>query len=215
MAKSLHSGHRSRVRERFLHVGLDTFEPHEVLELLLFEFIPVVNTNPLGHILIDRFGSVRRVLTATYDELIAVPGIGTKTAEGILGIFTYISNDICKWFCNSGPLTRYDIAFIADWFLGLTPSGSIGIIICGADHVFHDFVHLRVNDEDMLYRFAKQIVDVAHGQSYYLLIKDDFTFLSEEKIMCLRIMTGRVRTHMLDTFVFDGYHPVSLLHRDR
>lgn len=203
------------MRERFLSCGLDTFEEHEVLELLLFEFIPVLNTNTLGHILIERFGSVKRVLTATYDELINVPGIGSKTAVGMIGIFTYISNDICKWFCNSGPLTRYDIAFIADWFLGCTPTGSAGIIICGADHVFHDFVRIQMSDEDMLFLLARQIIEVAYGQSYYLLIKDDLTLLSEEKIMCLRVMTGHARTLMLDTFVLDGYRPVSLLHSGR
>ena len=31
-----HSGHRDRLRERYLSEGLDGFPPHNVLELLLF-----------------------------------------------------------------------------------------------------------------------------------------------------------------------------------
>ena len=33
---SLNDGHRERLRRRFSKEGLDHFEPHEVLELLLF-----------------------------------------------------------------------------------------------------------------------------------------------------------------------------------
>ena len=33
---SLHDGHRQRVRERFLNEGLEHFNEHQVLEMLLF-----------------------------------------------------------------------------------------------------------------------------------------------------------------------------------
>ena len=50
---SVHSGHRRRVRERFLNEGLDSFPPHNVLELLLFYGLPQKDTNELAHRLID------------------------------------------------------------------------------------------------------------------------------------------------------------------
>ena len=43
---NLHEGHRQRLKERFLREGLDHFEPHTVLELLLFYAVPsVIQTN--------------------------------------------------------------------------------------------------------------------------------------------------------------------------
>lgn len=42
---SLNEGHRERLRRRFQKEGLDNFEPHEVLELLLFYVIPRGNVN--------------------------------------------------------------------------------------------------------------------------------------------------------------------------
>ena len=36
MEEQLHTNHRERLRDRFLKDGLDSFEPHNVLELLLF-----------------------------------------------------------------------------------------------------------------------------------------------------------------------------------
>ena len=46
--KNIHEGHRERLRQRFLKEGLDGFQPHNVLELLLFYSIPVKDTNEEG-----------------------------------------------------------------------------------------------------------------------------------------------------------------------
>ena len=53
---SLHQGHRKRLRDRFIKNGLDCFEPHEVLELLLFSTIPRQDTNPVAHNLLNKYG---------------------------------------------------------------------------------------------------------------------------------------------------------------
>ena len=77
---NLHEGHRQRLKERFLREGLDHFEPHTVLELLLFYAVPQRDTNELAHRLIARFGSLDAVFDAAFDELCAVEGIGRNTA---------------------------------------------------------------------------------------------------------------------------------------
>ena len=65
------SGHRDRVRERFLNskASLDTFQDYEVLELLLFYAIPRKDTKPVAKDLIARFGSLPAVLDASVEEL--------------------------------------------------------------------------------------------------------------------------------------------------
>lgn len=65
-----HSGHRNRLRKKFLTNGLDGFEDHEALELLLFYAIPRKDTNPIAHRLLDDFGSVSAVLDAPIDRLV-------------------------------------------------------------------------------------------------------------------------------------------------
>ena len=40
MDQGNHAGHRVRLRARYLQEGLDGFEPHEMLELLLTYAIP-------------------------------------------------------------------------------------------------------------------------------------------------------------------------------
>lgn len=76
----VHAGHRERLRSRAEAVGLSSFQPHEVLELLLTQVIPQRDVNQLAHSLIDAFGSVRAVLAADEEELVRVPGIGPRAA---------------------------------------------------------------------------------------------------------------------------------------
>ena len=75
MDKNPHKGHRQRVKNRVLREGVDSFEDHQILELLLFYCIPMKDTNELAHLLIDRFGSLAGVLDARPEDLCAVTGI--------------------------------------------------------------------------------------------------------------------------------------------
>ena len=77
---SIHSGHRQRLKERYLEHGLENFSDIEALELLLTFALPRRDTNPIAHALLDCFGSYRQVLEADIQDLIRVPGIGQNAA---------------------------------------------------------------------------------------------------------------------------------------
>lgn len=85
MDKNPHKGHRQRVKNRVLREGIDSFEDHQILELLLFYCIPMKDTNELAHQLIDRFGSLAGVLDARPEDLCAVTGI-TETSGILLNL---------------------------------------------------------------------------------------------------------------------------------
>ena len=80
MADNLHSGHRDRLKKRFLQQGLDGFTDVQALELLLFYSIPRQDTNPIAHRLLNHFGSLSQVLEAPPEELTRVGGIGENSA---------------------------------------------------------------------------------------------------------------------------------------
>ncbi len=70
MSNDLHKNHRKRVRERFKKDNdLDSFEEHQVLELLLFYAIPRRDTNELAHKMINEFGSLYNLMNANPDEI--------------------------------------------------------------------------------------------------------------------------------------------------
>ena len=78
--KSIHSGHRERIRNRVRNEGMYSFSEHEVLELLLTYAIPRQDVNPLAHELIARFGRLSNVLEADEKELLQVKGMGASAA---------------------------------------------------------------------------------------------------------------------------------------
>lgn len=75
-----HKNHRARLRQTFRKTGIENMPEHNVLELLLFYSIPRIDTNELAHRLIERFGSLRRVFDASYEQLLEVDGMGESSA---------------------------------------------------------------------------------------------------------------------------------------
>lgn len=78
----MHEGHRKRIMDR-LKSGPDSLQDHEILEILLFNALPRVNTNPIAHDLIKSFGSLSGVFSASVEQLCSVRGIGSSAAEYI------------------------------------------------------------------------------------------------------------------------------------
>ncbi len=67
--KNIHKGHRQRMRHKFLLSGLDDFEQHQALELLLYYAVPRCDTNPMAHRLLEHFGSISAIFDAPVDVL--------------------------------------------------------------------------------------------------------------------------------------------------
>ena len=83
MAKesSQHKGHRQRMRARVEQYGLESLEPHEALEYVLYITNTRKDTNGLAHVLMDRFGDFAGVLDASEEDLLTVEGVGPSTAR--------------------------------------------------------------------------------------------------------------------------------------
>jgi len=67
--KNFKTGHRKRLRERYIKNGIDSLAEHEILEFLLFHSIPRVDTKPLAYRLLETYGSVSNVISASFDSL--------------------------------------------------------------------------------------------------------------------------------------------------
>ncbi len=89
----LHEGHRMRMRQRALVGGLQSLAPHEVIELILFYAVPRRDVNGVAHELIDKFGSVGGVLSASKTDLMSVRGVGEHAAD----LFTALNNCVSSY----------------------------------------------------------------------------------------------------------------------
>lgn len=70
------SGHRGRMRKRFLHDYGQAMADYEILEMLLFSAFPRGDTKALAKDLLHEFGSLAGVLNAQSAELGRVAGVG-------------------------------------------------------------------------------------------------------------------------------------------
>jgi len=94
--ENLHSGHRNRLRKRAVENGLNSFNEHQILELILSFYLPRVDTNPIAHKLIKEFGSLALVLEAETKDLLSVSGMGEKSAS-----FLHLIPEILKSYKKS------------------------------------------------------------------------------------------------------------------
>ena len=92
---NIHEGHRARMLDRF-NKDPNGFAEHELLEILLYSFIPRVNTNFIAHDLINVFGSLEGVFSASPKELASIEGVGEKTSCNIALLGSIINNIINK-----------------------------------------------------------------------------------------------------------------------
>lgn len=109
---SIHQNHRQRIKKRFIEIGLAGLHDHEILELLLTYAIPRRDVNPIGHALIDRFGSLSGVFEASILELQEVDGVGENCAILLhlcLELFRKYDVDRKEQSMNGSFLTSSDL----------------------------------------------------------------------------------------------------------
>lgn len=89
------SGHRKRLRERFLNSGLDGFLDYEIVELLLTLGTPRRDCKQLAKEVINKFKNLTSVLDAGTEDLQKIKGIGPSNIFGIK-LFQAISEKYAK-----------------------------------------------------------------------------------------------------------------------
>ena len=79
-----YSGHRNRIKERFLKSSKGSLSDLELLELMLFWSIPRKDVKPIANILINSFGSLGGLVNASYNRLASTKEISKSTITNIL-----------------------------------------------------------------------------------------------------------------------------------
>lgn len=108
---NLKAGHRKRVREKYRRLGsFQSYQPYEVLELLLFYAIPRRDTKEIAKNLISAFGSVKGVLNADINALKKVPGVGDSASVLLNAIgqaACYMFSEDAEKIRGSGDMGEY------------------------------------------------------------------------------------------------------------
>ncbi len=216
---NLHEGHRRRLKERFLKDGLDGFEAHNVLELLLFYAIPQRDTNDLAHQLLQRFGSLSAVFEADYEELCQLPGVGTNVAT-LLKLIPDLTRRYLEDLKAEVPVLK-DVEQIADFlrpkFIGrqkemvyllcLNNKGSVafgGFLSEGTVNAAPLYVREIV--EQAVRSHASAVV-LAHNHPHGLALPSNADLMATDEIKkALQMM----KIQLIDHLIFAGEDYVSI-----
>jgi DNA repair protein RadC len=97
------SGHRSRVRKKFLQSFGEELHDYELLEILLFAANPRQDTKSIAKKLIEKFGDVSSVVSADVELLKSVEGVG-EAAIVQIKIISQIIKRVLKKSAKEKPL---------------------------------------------------------------------------------------------------------------
>ncbi len=177
MAKdgNLHQGHRQKVRKRYMEEGLENFEEHEILELLLFYTVPRRDTNELAHRMLRCFGgSLIALLNADPKTIVQTCKVSESTA-----VYLSMISDVVKYYIQKSNLIpkKLDRASAIQKFAAAIFSGghsldeALHLICLNAHKVLIADVELESNLADAVNISMKTIIEevVKHKAKFVIL----------------------------------------------
>ena len=100
------TGHRQRLRDKFLASGLSGFHDYEVIELLLTFATPQKDCKETAKAALKRFKTLQNVLEASAEELCGIDGIGPKNLIGLKLIKAVADRYLKKKLIGKKPLNN-------------------------------------------------------------------------------------------------------------
>lgn len=135
----VHTGHRTRMKERLLMTDGDGIADHELLEILLYYVIPRRDTNDLAHRLIEEFGSLAGVLEADVNLLCRVDGIKENAA-----LYLKLVGDTARRYTSKKMLDGQNVKTVFD-----TPAKIAAFMIPRYMGISFERVYLLLFDNSM------------------------------------------------------------------
>ena len=214
-----HSGHRARLKQRFIQSGLNGWSDYEVMELLLCYAIPRGDVNGLAHRLIDGFGSLSGVLDASPDELKRVPGMGEHSVT-LLRLIPALGGRYLEERSDMGRIVRTADeagAYLAPYFHGARNEMSYILCLDSKDKVLGvrkvsegciyaaDINIRRIAEEALALRAAR--LYLAHNHISNLAFPSYADWQSTDTV---RAALGAVGLDLVDHLIFVDGDMVSL-----
>lgn len=208
---ALYSGHRDRIRQRFLLNGFDGMLPYEVMEALLMQVIPRRDVKPLAKQLIARYGGVAQVLEQPLDVLENTPGLGRVSAIGLKMFQAAAVYCLQEKFCQAGNLLdrpETTLNFIR-MKMGALKHECCMAIFLDAHHQLIEFCKIAEGTVNYVYSYNRNIMELAltlHA-SGVIIVHNHPSGVCEpsdkdiESTVLLGVELERIGVNLLDHFI--------------
>ena len=81
--KKSYDGHRKRAKQRSVHIPHQKMSDEDILELVLFHFLPRIDVKPIAQKLLENFSSFSKILQSSESSLKKIDGIGDSVVQAI------------------------------------------------------------------------------------------------------------------------------------
>jgi len=204
------TGHRERLRERFLAYGIESFTDAEVLELLLTMGTPRKDCKVAARAALDHFESLARVLEASIEDLGRIEGLGQKNIIALKFIHAVARRFLAErikqknYLRSSRDVISYLRHFMADMkrevFLAIYLDAEHGILdtqILSEGSLTTNTVYPRELIKAALDRYAAAIVVAHNHPSGNLTPSPEDRRLTRHLFIACAMMDIRLLDHLI------------------
>ena len=209
--KNLHDGHRARMKTKFAkEMNFNSFEEHEILEMILFHCYSRCNTNHIAHELINRFGSLSGVMSASYEDLVNSKIVGENPALS-LKIFNalnvYLHTDRTDDDIDIRDIAKLK-AFIGDLYFGQEYE-QIKLFFADNNYRLKNYTDIQTGNSQSVQVNLRNITKAVlnSGVNYFFIAHnhpDATSAPSDEDILLTKKIITHLRSmdiHLLDHFI--------------
>ena len=171
--EQIKSGHRERLRTRYIQSGENGLPDYDMLELLLTYAIQRRDVKPIARRLMDRFHDLSGILDASQEDLCRIEGIGANSAVLITLIrklcTRYLENNLLGMdvIDNGAKLEDYARMRLA----GLTDEAFMLIFLDVKNHVIDAEILARGSYDTVIMQPRRILEDaVAHKASKLIIV---------------------------------------------
>lgn len=102
------AGHRKRLYQRLIENGPDSLLDYEIVEIMLFLVFKRQDTKTIAKALINRFGSIDKIISATKKDLLEIDGIGESCFFSIKIIEAVIKSTLRSKIIQRNTIECFD-----------------------------------------------------------------------------------------------------------
>lgn len=207
MAEYSRNGHRSRIRKNYIANGTNGMSDANLLELYLSTIIPRKDVKPISYDLLNKFGTLENVFSASETELAKVKGIGDTTAM-VIKLYSEFCNRIDnanKGFTMTKASSRLEYG--KKLFDGETKEKSVFITLDNQDDIAGTFVfdgYFGSKKEDRMIIVEKLLQTNSSECIFYHFVPNGNGKITEFDLKCgtdMRDFLMSIHTFILDWII--------------
>lgn len=148
--------------------GASSLEDHKLLETILFGARPRVDTYPLSHRLLKRFGTLDGVFSASREELLEIEGLGERCADYLAACGELITRSVFEYLASRSDTTDRELSEAVRWLLRNKGTDSFVVLVYGSNGALAGYLTVSPGaDLSRIADFADEMKEMGAKEAHF------------------------------------------------